>query len=116
MVNDAEAKKIIAIVAAKVRDDYQPEKIILYGSFAYGKPGKDSDIDLLIVKETQARPIDRRVMVRRMVSGLRKGYPFSSIVVTPRELSARIDMGDQFFGEILSKGEVLYAKQRISLS
>ena len=110
MINDAEIKNVITVIVDKVRDYYHPEKIILYGSFAYGKPGKASDIDLLIVKETQTRPIDRRVLVRRMVSGLRKGYPFSSIVVTPQELRTRIGMGDQFFEEILAKGEVLYAR------
>lgn len=110
MVKDTEAKEVILNVIEKIKDNYKPEKIILYGSFAYGKPDRDSDIDLLIVKDTQARPIDRRIFVRHLVSGLRKGYPFSSIVVTPEELKRRLEVGDQFFAEILSKGEVLYAK------
>lgn len=110
MVNDAKVKNVITAVVDKLRDNYDPEKIILYGSFAYGKPGKDSDIDLLIIKDTKERPIDRRVFIRRMVSDLRKGYLFSSIVVTPQELKTRLEIGDQFFEEILSKGEVLYAK------
>lgn len=110
MVNDPKVKNIILTLVARLRENYKPEKIILYGSFAYGTPGRDSDIDLLIIKDTQERPIDRRVFVRRMVSDLRKGQPFSSIVVTPQELKRRLEIGDQFFEEILFKGEVLYAK------
>ena len=109
-MNDLKVKNIILALAEKIRDTYKPEKIILYGSFAYGYPDRDSDIDLLIIKDTYERPIDRRVSVRRMVSALRKGYAFSSIVVTPKELKSRLEIGDQFFEEILSKGEVLYAK------
>jgi len=110
MVKDLKVKNIISGIAEKISEEYKPEKIILYGSFAYGHPDRDSDIDLLIIKDTRARPIDRRVSVRRMVSALRKGRPFSSIVVTPKELKNRLEIGDQFFEEILSKGEVLYAK------
>ena len=111
MVQDARLKDIILTLVEKIKEGYQPEKIILYGSFAYGNPDRDSDIDLLIVKDTNARPIDRRITVRRMVSGNKnKGYPFSSIVVTPEELKKRLEIGDQFLEEIVSKGEVLYAK------
>lgn len=110
MVNDPKVKNVIMSFVEKLKENYAPEKIVLYGSFAYGSPDIDSDIDLLIIKDTDERPIDRRVAVRRMISGLRKGYPFSSIVVTPQELEKRLEIGDQFFGEIVTKGEVLYAK------
>ncbi len=110
MVDDISVKEIILNVVKKIKEHYAPEKIVLYGSFAYGKPDEDSDIDLLIIKDTRERPIDRRVYVRRVVSNLRKGHPFSSIVVTPQELKERLEIGDQFFKEILLKGKVLYAK------
>jgi len=110
MVKDAKIKETILSIVEKIKDSYQPDKIILYGSYAYGKPDNDSDIDLLIIKQTDERPIDRRVFVRRLLSGLRRGYPFSSIVVTPEELKRRLEIGDQFFWEIVTKGEVLYAK------
>lgn len=110
MVRDTKIKEIILSIVEKIKDSYQPDKIILYGSYAYGNPGKDSDIDMLIIKQTKERPIDRRVFVRRLLSGLRRGYPFSSIVVTPEELKRRLEIGDQFFEEVVTKGEVLYAK------
>ncbi len=106
---DSKIRNVILNIIEKIKRDYQPEKIILFGSFAYGKPNKDSDVDLLIIKKTNERPIDRRIRVRMMVASLRGGLPFSSIVVTPQELGKRIKMQDQFFTQILSKGKVLYA-------
>ena len=110
MVKDPEIKEIILTIVEKIKNNYLPEKIILYGSYAYGNPDSDSDIDLLIIKNTDERPIDRRIEIRRMVSDLRKGCPFSSIVVTPEELKRRLKIGDQFFEEITTKGKVLYAR------
>ena len=108
MTQNKNVKKVILSIAEKIKKEYRPKKIILFGSFAYGKPSKNSDIDLLIVKDTQERPIDRRVKVRRVVSNLRKGYSFSPIVITSAEVSQRLKIGDQFLKEILSHGEVLY--------
>lgn len=103
-------KKIILEITEKIKNEYLPEKIILYGSFAYGNPTDESDIDLLIIKETLDRPIDRRLIVRKIVSNPKRYIPFQPIVVTPEELNRRLQMGDQFFEEILTRGEVLYAR------
>ena len=100
-------KRIISSLVEKIRREYQPEKIILYGSFAYGRPHKDSDIDLLIIKDTDKRPIDRRIEVRR-IADIRQPVAFSPFVITPRELSSMLKIGDQFVLEILNKGKVLY--------
>ncbi len=95
----------------RIKNGYAPEKIILYGSFAYGHPDRNSDIDLLIIKDTSERPIDRRVRVRRIADIKDASYPaFSPIVLTTKELNRRLQIGDQFVEEIISKGKVLYAK------
>jgi len=60
----SEIDKIIRQIVAA----YQPEKIILFGSYAYGKPSADSDLDLLIIKRTAERFIDRWTNVRKIVS------------------------------------------------
>lgn len=101
---------IILRLVERLKEKYQPEKIILYGSYAYGTPDEESDLDLLIVKETEDRPIDRRIAVRRLVSDIRKKMPFSSLVVTPEELSTRLRMGDDFFVEIINNGKVIYER------
>jgi predicted nucleotidyltransferase len=109
MVEDMKMKNIIISIAEKIREGYHPEKILLYGSFAYGRPNKDSDIDLLIIKETQERPIDRRIRVRQIVD-VRQPVAFSPFVITPEEVKRSLEKGDQFIKEIVEKGEVLYAR------
>lgn len=102
--------EVISNLVKRLKENYQPEKIILYGSYAYGTPDKESDIDLLIIKETKDRPIDRRITVRRLVSDIRRKIPFSSLVLTPEELAGRLEIGDDFFIEITNKGRVLYER------
>ena len=110
MQNSQDRNTIISRLVERLKEAYQPERIILYGSYAYGNPDEGSDIDLLIVKDTDQRPIDRRITVRRLVSDIRRKIPFSSLVVTPEEISERLEIGDDFFIEITSKGKVLYEK------
>ena len=109
MVKDIKIKSTILTIIKKIKEEYKPEKIILYGSYAYGEPHEDSDIDLLIVKDTKERPIDRVVAVRRIIIDPKRLIPIETIVMTPSELKKRQVIGDQFLEEILSKGEVLYA-------
>lgn len=109
MTTDTKVRDIILRIVDKIKKDYGPDKIILFGSYAYGVPDKDSDIDLLIIKDTQDRPIDRRVAVARIVSDPKRLIPFQPIVLTPVEVQERLEVGDQFVREILEKGEVLYA-------
>jgi len=109
MTGDKQAEKIIIEIVEKIKRNYRPERIILFGSYAYGTPDRDSDIDMLIIKKTDERPIDRRVAVARIVSDPKRFIPFEPLVLTPAELDQRIKIGDQFVREILDKGETLYA-------
>jgi predicted nucleotidyltransferase len=99
-----ELDKIVTQVVAA----YHPEKIILFGSYAYGKPSADSDLDLLIIKKTSERFIDRWTNVRKIVSDPERSIPFEPLILTPHELEERLARGDQFMEEIMTKGEVLY--------
>jgi len=110
MVADSKVRETILKIADRIKAQYKPDKIILYGSYAYGRPTEDSDIDMLIIKDTKERPIDRRIAVRVIVSELRRGYPFSPFVITPKELKNRIEFGDKFLEELLLRGEVIYAQ------
>jgi len=106
----AKIKKLLERLTEVIVREYQPEKIILFGSYAYGKPDEESDIDLLIIKETDKSFFNRLFEVRKIASDTRRGYPFEPVVMTPKELEKRLKIGDQFFEEILSKGKILYAK------
>ena len=101
-------KDYISDIKTRVVKQYAPEKIILFGSQAYGAPHPDSDIDMLIIKETPDRPIDRRVQVAKIASDPKRLVPFEPLVLTPAEIRDRMAKGDQFIQEILEKGQVLY--------
>ena len=103
-------RKQIENIISKLKQDYDPEQIILFGSYAYGNPTDESDIDLLIIKDTQEPILARWMSVRKLVTDLRKGLAFSPIIVTPSELKIRLDKGDPFFEEILQKGKKLYVR------
>jgi predicted nucleotidyltransferase len=92
-----------------IQSEYAPQKVVLFGSYAYGTPGPDSDIDLLIIKETPERFIDRWVMVQRILTGMHQSLPVETLVLTPEEIQRRLTIGDHFIREILEKGEILYA-------
>ena len=62
-------KSIVRKILDRLVSDYAPEKVILYGSYAHGNPDRDSDIDLLIIKETTERFIDRWVTVQQILTG-----------------------------------------------
>lgn len=98
-------------IVRQVVDAYQPDKVILFGSYAYGEPDADSDLDLLIIKRTSERFIDRWISVRQIVSDPDSSIPFEPIVLTPKELKERLAIGDQFIEEIVTKGKLLYGTE-----
>ena len=100
---------IIRDIVDKLVAGYAPQKVILFGSRAYGHPDPDSDIDLLVIKETSERFIDRWVTARRIVSDPERTVSLELLVLTPQEVTRRLAIGDQFVEEIVEKGRVLYA-------
>ena len=99
----------IAQVVDLLKACYQPERIVLFGSWAYGEPTADSDVDLLIVKQTE-QPFHRRwAEVYQLVQPLVKGIDFSPFVMTPEEVAQQQRARDPFLEDILTRGETLYA-------
>ncbi|HSB78235.1 MAG TPA: nucleotidyltransferase domain-containing protein [Candidatus Methylomirabilis sp.] len=103
------SERAIERIVKQIAEGYQPLKVILFGSYAWGEPTDDSDIDLLIVKETSERFIDRWVAVRELIADPERRIPVEPFVVTPEELNRRIARGDQFFRDIVARGRLLYA-------
>ena len=103
------SEREIEAIVKRIGEGYQPLKVFLFGSHAWGQPTEDSDIDLLIVKETSDRFIDRWVAVRDLIADPARRIPVETIVLTPQELDRRIERGDQFFQRILTQGKLLYA-------
>ncbi len=105
-----EVKKMLSEIVEKLRNEYEPLKIILFGSYAYGNPNDDSDIDLLILKNTDERRVDRFALVKRIIYNPSCKIPVSPLVYTPNELEERLKMGDDFIKEIIQRGVVLYER------
>lgn len=105
----AATKTVLDKIVSQLVKTYRPEKIILFGSYAYGVPHEDSDVDLLIIKTTSQPFVDRLVEVRKILTDPSRSVPLGPIVLTPEELNARLSIGDQFIEEIVTRGEVLYA-------
>ncbi len=109
MIADSRGRAVILNIVDRLKKHYQPDKIILFGSYAYGHPTRDSDIDLLIIKRTSESPFHRRITVRRISHDPSHRIPFQPLVVTPDEWAGRLALGDPFFQEIRDRGELLYA-------
>lgn len=89
----------------------KPEKIILFGSYAYGNPTPDSDVDLLVIMNTKAKDVDRYVAVSNLLYP--RQFPVDILVKTPTEIKAEARKKSNFFlREILKKGKVLYERSR----
>jgi predicted nucleotidyltransferase len=100
--------EMIQSIVQTIVTGYSPIKIILFGSYAYGMPTEGSDIDLLIIKETDKRPIDRWMEVKRLLRDQNRDVSVSPLVYTSEELSERVAIKDFFIKEVLEKGKVLY--------
>jgi len=105
-----EVKTILSEIVEKLESEYKPLKIILFGSYAYGNPTEDSDIDLLILKNTNKRRVDRFVLVKKIIYNRNRKIPVSPLVYTPWELEERLRIGDDFIKEIIQRGLVLYER------
>ena len=103
-----DARQVILRMVEKLIEEYKPEKVILFGSYAYGEPTEDSDVDLLIIKNTDKRHIDRWIEVKKLLRDVTRDLPVSPLVYTEKELEERIAIKDFFIQEIFETGEVLY--------
>lgn len=108
MTIDDKIKPILKEIVEDLKKEYKPIKVILFGSYAYGIPMEDSDIDIFILKNTKERSVDRIITVKRIIYNPNRKIPISPLIYEPSELEERIRIGDDFIKEILDKGIILY--------
>lgn len=97
----------IAAVVDKIIKEYQPEKIILFGSWAWGKPHEDSDVDLLIIKDTLRPRVDRERELRSLL--FPPSLALDILVYTREEIEKSINENHNLFIEdIVRNGKTLY--------
>ena len=92
--------------ARRIAELFHPQRIILFGSYAYGTPDEGSDVDLLVVMPARNQ-IDQAIKIKLAVAAQ---FPLDLIVRTPHTLRWRLREGDWFLREIVSRGKVLYEK------
>ena len=99
------ARDAIQELCERLVDLYHPQKVLLFGSYAYGTPGVDSDVDLLVVM-----PLDGSAarMSAEIIIRLAPAFPVDVLVRSPETLAARLAAGDYFLKEIMEKGTVLH--------
>lgn len=92
----------------RLATELQPERVILFGSYAHGTPTPDSDVDLLVVLDTDASAIERYLAVSRLLYP--RPFPMDILVRTPAEIEQAPRTNDFFIREILDQGRVLYER------
>jgi predicted nucleotidyltransferase len=98
-------RRTLQALAKDIVRKFRPQRIILFGSYAYGQPTRESDVDLLVIMQTTLRPIEQAVAIRQAVDA---PFPMDLLVRTPEQIERRLSLGDYFFKEIVSRGRVLY--------
>src|SRR5207302_57404 len=98
--------------ARHIAERFQPDKIILFGSYAYGTPTPDSDVDLLVVMSTNNQiEQSARIGIALGDDGIEPGFAMDLLVRTPRTLERRLRWGDYFLREIVERGKVLWIRR-----
>jgi predicted nucleotidyltransferase len=98
--------RVIRQYAREVAERFQPDKIILYGSYAYGTPHADSDVDILVIMPAR-NEIDQAFQIRCEVP---TRFPMDLHVLKPRNVAWRLAERESFLTEIMAKGKILYEK------
>lgn len=101
-------EEALSTIVQRLVPALNPHKIIVFGSYVYGTPSPDSDLDLLVVMDTRARPVDRYLSVSRLLRP--RPFPLDILVKTPEEIAQALAHGDPFIIEIITQGQVLYER------
>ena len=101
MIDAAQIRQVSDEIARR----FQPERIILFGSYAYGTPTEDSDVDFLVVMPFEGRTAKEALNIR---SAVYAGFAIDLIPITPERLKYRLEGKDFFLREVITKGKTLY--------
>jgi predicted nucleotidyltransferase len=88
-----------------VAREFHPQKIVLFGSYAYGNPTADSDVDLLVILPFRGNDISKAVQIR---SRFDTPFPMDLIVRKPDFIAERLRERDMFIELVMKRGRVIY--------
>ena len=101
MISRSEIRQFVK----KLAGEFNPERVILFGSYARGRPSQDSDVDLLVVTNYRGDWVDKAVQMRLRIP---RTFPLDLIVRRPSEIRLRLAMNDSFVSTIMREGRILY--------
>lgn len=107
--SDAPVSETLPRAVKRIAETLHPEKIILFGSYAYGTPTPDSDVDLLVVMKTDAPRKERFLAVSRLL--MPRPFAVDIIVKTPQEIETAMQTSNFFIQDVVSQGKVLYERR-----
>jgi predicted nucleotidyltransferase len=99
----------IRILSDDIVWKFHPDKVVLFGSYAYGTPTDDSDVDLLVVLPYEGRRSAKAIEIRRAVD---VSFPLDLLPYTADYLTERLQLGDFFLQEVVERGSVIYESSR----
>ena len=85
--------------------EFRPQRIVVFGSYAYGAPSPDSDVDVMVVMPVRKRGGRPSLEIRQRVPA---GFPVDILVRAPTEVQRRLRGGDSFITEVMTRGKVMY--------
>jgi predicted nucleotidyltransferase len=100
--------ELLVEISRRIQETTVPEQIILFGSYARGEAGPDSDLDLLVVVRDVAQPRQESTRIRRALRGLL--VPIDVIVATPEHLETFRNSPGMIYGRALREGRILYER------
>lgn len=100
------AERWARAAARRIVRSLKPRKIILFGSYAYGRPRPGSDVDILVILDKPLDRFRRYELVDKAIGDHR--WPIDILVRHPKEVAHRLKIKDSFFMEVVSRGKVLY--------
>ncbi len=105
---ERQVSETLPVAVKRIVEELRPEKIILFGSYAQGTATRDSDVDLLVIMETEAPSRERSWAISRLL--IPRPFPVDILVRTPVEVEQALKKRDFFMREIIEKGTLLYER------
>jgi uncharacterized protein len=99
------AMETIREYSRRIGREFQPRRVVLFGSHARGTATDDSDVDLLVIMPFEGKPWKAATQIRERV---RPGFPLDLIVRTPQQVSERLTRGDTYLETLMREGVVLH--------
>ena len=106
--NLLEPRKQIELLCRAIALEFHPDKLVLFGSHASGKPRPASDVDLLVVMPFEGSPFRQAAIILDHVVHAVGVMPLDLLVRTAQQVQERIQMGDSFMLDIIERGRVMY--------